>query len=457
MPNHVSPLHVGLLALASLIVAAPASAAPSAAPGKTATGPAAQVLPFKPEEFSPGSEPERALLAEIAERMGGIPKAGDTTTLDQQKLAAFKRYYTEFAGGKFRPVAVGAYAKLVRKSGKVDELLEAARELTTKEATGPRSEVTLSLLKHYLGGRGEPAKAIAVLDVQVASPVPEVSWRALIGGAQLMAAGGDIDGAIARLDKRGEKDLTPAQSVEYGYWMGRMLHQKSVELKGDERAKMEARVVTLLKRVTDACEKDPQGNANYAAAYIGLARIGLSHADAGTAKAAYEQVAKLYPASPEAQEAGMLGPQVALLGKPMPEFEGPNLEGKPWSSKSLAGKISVVDFWATTCPPCIKEMPNLVKMAADFKARPFALISISLDQAGRTSDVKELLAKSGVTWDQIYEGQGWQSTIAAKYNVTAIPSMFVVDENGIVKRVGLEGSELRDVLEEELKRLEAKK
>lgn len=410
-------------------------------------------LPFQPEEFAPQSPEERALLLSVAERMAGIPKEGDTTPLEDQKLAVFREFFMRYPAGKFRPVAVGAYAKMLYKAKKLDQVLETARELATHEPTLPRVEVGLMLLKHYVAGGGDAPKAVAVLDEQAKSANADIAWRGVIGGAQLQAAT-DMEAAAKRIEARGDKDLTPAQALERDYWLGRILHEVSLRAKGTERVKLEERVAAMFNRVADAAEKDPAKHASYAAVFIGLARLGLGRNDPAMTKKAYAQVTKLYPGTPEAQEAEMLGPQIDLIGKPAPAFTGPDLDGKAVSSTLLEGKIGLIDFWATFCPPCVKAAPGLAKMAKDLEKRPFAIVSISLDQPEKKTEIQDFLKKTDIAWPQIYEGQHWKSEIAAKYKVNALPAVFVVDETGKVIRVGLEGEELRAVVEAEVARLE---
>lgn len=436
------------LVLAFLLATSSFAQSPAPAPALPAVP-----LPFQPDEFHPQTPEERAALLECAERMAGVSKEGDTTPLPEQQVAAYRAYFTRFPTGKFRPVAVGAFAKMLRKANKLDAVLDAARDLVTKEATLPKAEVALMLTKHYVAGGGEPAKAVALMDEQAKSKDGVLAWRAVIGGAQLHAAT-DMAAAAKRIEDRGDKDLTPAQLVERDYWLGRILHELLLKEKDAERARLEDRVTRMFQNVAAACEKDPAANAHYAAAFIGLARLGLSRNDPALARDAYAKVAKLYPGTQEAQEAAMFGPQIELLGKPAPEFTGPDLDGKPVSSKILAGKIALIDFWATFCPPCLKAAPGIAKMAKDLEKRPFAIVSISLDEPEKRVAIEDFLKKTEITWPQIYEAAHWKSEIAAKYKVNALPAVFLLDETGKVIRVGLEGAELRAAVEAEVARLE---
>ena len=442
--RHRIPLSIALLA----IVATATIAAPSQSPAPSASTAVAMPLAFDPDEFSPKSEGERSLLKMIATVM--------MSTDTEAKAAAYRTFFTEYPTGKFKPVAVGAFVKAIKKLQRpADELLTIATDLSTHDPSVGRADVAALLLRHYCAAKGDPAKALAVLDEQAKSKDPAIAWKGAVGGAMLLASTGKRKEALDRLEARPAKDLEPAMQVERDYVMGRILHDLSTTVTGAERVKMEDTVRERFERVATACEKDAAANAGYSSAFIGLARIGLSRPDAKLAKSAYERVAKLYPATPEAAEAGMLGPQIELLGQPAPAFEGPGLDGKPITSKILEGKISLVDFWATTCAPCKLEAPNLARLARDSAKRPFAIVSISLDLPERKEAIEAFTKATGIEWPQIYDGKGFQSPLPGKWHVNAMPSMFVVDEKGIVIRVGLDGPALREAVEAELSRLES--
>ena len=412
---------------------------------------------FQPEEFQPSSPGEKALLQQIADLLGGILPAGPVKAPDQLRLEALKRYLDEYPSGKFHIPAAALTAKALVKLERVPDLIVFAKERLAKEPTGAQAEAAVMLLREHARVTKDPAAAIAVLDELGKSKTPAVAWYGTMGGAQVLHLSGKGKAAQERLEKFPEKDLTPQMQNERDFGLANLIKEQADEASGDEKAKLEERLVGLLDKVIAACEKDPAGNAEMSAAFIVKAHVALAHADPKGAREAYQKVAKLYPGTNEAQEAEMIGPQVELIGQKAPDFEGPGLDGKPVSSKALAGKIAIVDFWATTCPPCVAEAPNVSKVTHDFAKRPFAIVSISLDAPGREDTIKEFLKKTEIDWPQVYEGKGWKSELAAKFHVTAIPSMFMLDENGVVKRIGLRGEELRSALDVELARVEKAK
>lgn len=106
------------------------------------------------------------------------------------------------------------------------------------------------------------------------------------------------------------------------------------------------------------------------------------------------------------------------------------LDGREVSLADLKGKVVLVDFWATWCVPCIKVMPEIKKLYADFHDRGFEIIGISLD-----SDKEKLesyLAKEEIAWPQYFDGAGWDNEIARQYGIESIPATFLIGADGLI-------------------------
>jgi thiol-disulfide isomerase/thioredoxin len=113
-----------------------------------------------------------------------------------------------------------------------------------------------------------------------------------------------------------------------------------------------------------------------------------------------------------------------------PNFRLTTLDGKTLTLESLAGKVVLIDFWATWCGPCREALPNIRKIAAKFDGQPLVVLSISLDDdAARW---KEFVGKNGMTWMQYRDG-GFDGSISKQFNVTAIPATFTIDADGVLE------------------------
>jgi thiol-disulfide isomerase/thioredoxin len=138
-------------------------------------------------------------------------------------------------------------------------------------------------------------------------------------------------------------------------------------------------------------------------------------------------------------------PKHALTDQPLPRFQVDAIrsEGKlaPLQSESLAGKVLVIDFWATWCPPCREELPELAKLAETYEkaGAPVWFLAISQDEKpddGTLTDlVRGTLKELGAENPSLQVALDPESELGKRFEVEALPTLFLVDQKGSVRDV----------------------
>lgn len=127
-----------------------------------------------------------------------------------------------------------------------------------------------------------------------------------------------------------------------------------------------------------------------------------------------------------------LGRRLHLLGNKI-ELEGTYLDGKPFDWKSYRGKVVLVDFWASTCPECLREIPNIQAMYREYHDKGFEVLGICMDNDRRLAE--QYIRQFGMNWPQLFTDnppEGWKHAMQQRYAVTSIPRAILVDQEGTV-------------------------
>ena len=144
----------------------------------------------------------------------------------------------------------------------------------------------------------------------------------------------------------------------------------------------------------------------------------------------------------------------ALVGKKALDFNVKDLDGNDLSLEQYRGNVILLDFWAVWCGPCIAEMPNVKQVYEKYKDDNFQIIGISLDNSRDT--LVGYLAKEGIAWPQVFDGDGRDNQVAKMYGIRAIPHMYLIDGDGVVRKSGVRGHALEPAVAELVRENNAK-
>lgn len=131
-------------------------------------------------------------------------------------------------------------------------------------------------------------------------------------------------------------------------------------------------------------------------------------------------------------------------GTVVPDFKVKDRTGKEVSLSELrqGKKYVLIDFWASWCNPCRKEIPNLKKLYAQYSGKGFEIVSISIDQ--KKADWEKALKEEGLTWPNFLDETG----VAALYKVKFVPTMYLITADGVMVGENLRGEALTTKLKE---------
>jgi peroxiredoxin len=212
----------------------------------------------------------------------------------------------------------------------------------------------------------------------------------------------------------------------------------------DVRARALYGLAVVLKRWTDdaADLSDPESRrgkdlADFYGGHV-AERVRKDAAGmAAEAERAFEQVRDRYAGvrdadGPLAEAAGRALYEMRNLavGKPAPDVAGHDMDGRPLRLSEYRGRVVVLTFWATWCPPCMRLVPHERALAARLASRPFALLGVNADddrdRAGRVT------LREGMTWPSWADG-GRAGPIARQWDVTGWPTVYVLDRDGVIR------------------------
>lgn len=224
-------------------------------------------------------------------------------------------------------------------------------------------------------------------------------------------------------------NLTHANALRYGRAEPKWIQEfaKHAQLFAARFPEEQGRAVPLLSAAARSCELN-----------------GLPE----EAKSCYSVLMTKFKDTPQAQQAQGVVRRLQLKGQAL-ELAGPTIDGGEIDIESYRGKMVIVVFWASHAQPFVQQLPKLVATAKKFE-KYAAVIGVNLD-AGEP-DVEAFIEKTGLTWPQIFspnrEQRGWSSPLAAHYGINNLPTIWLVDPNGVVAETAIDAENLEAKLRE---------
>ena len=189
------------------------------------------------------------------------------------------------------------------------------------------------------------------------------------------------------------------------------------------------------------CDEAPQ-------ALLLLASTNDMNGDEPEAKKSYALLVKDYPATEWGKKAAGALRRLDLVGKPM-SLKGTDLRGQTVDASQYRGKTLLVTFWATWAGPAKRDMPELAKLQAKYKAKGFEVLGVNLDN--EKADLDAYLQANPIPWPELHEAGGMESRLAVEFGIISLPTMILVDPDGkVVNRSLRTAAELEVLLDKTL-------
>ena len=119
--------------------------------------------------------------------------------------------------------------------------------------------------------------------------------------------------------------------------------------------------------------------------------------------------------------------KMELVGKPL-AIKFTAVDGREVDVAKMAGKVVLVDFWATWCGPCVQELPHVKETYDKWHPHGFEIVGISFDQDKNA--LTKFVADKKMAWPQYFDGEGWGNKFGKEFGITGIPAMWLVDKKG---------------------------
>lgn len=136
--------------------------------------------------------------------------------------------------------------------------------------------------------------------------------------------------------------------------------------------------------------------------------------------------------------------ETANIADPRLQIRLPAVNGDSISLASLKGKVVLLDFWASWCMPCRAANKRLTKLYAKYKSTGFEIFSVSVDE--EKSAWKKAIAKDKITWLQVNDAAGNMGRTILDWNVSVLPTTFLINKKGDVVAIDLEGKALDEAV-----------
>ena len=124
----------------------------------------------------------------------------------------------------------------------------------------------------------------------------------------------------------------------------------------------------------------------------------------------------------------------AVPGNTAPGFTLPDLTGRSWDLADLKGRVVMVNFWATWCPPCRAELDSMQRLYQNPPGKNFQMLTVLVNDS--PANAAKMVRKKGYNFPVLLDPEG---SVGQRYGITGVPETFIIDSGGILQEKTIGG------------------
>ncbi len=225
-------------------------------------------------------------------------------------------------------------------------------------------------------------------------------------------------------------------------WKIRLFEGMTAQMRESIGVPAKGDMKTTLDEITKSTDADPETKSEASAITVLMAAEGIENGN-GTLEEWTKLADAQLKAYPDCKRNAVIQAKMQstkaladLKSKPL-DLKFTAVDGREVDLSKMAGKVVLIDFWATWCGPCVAEVPNVVKTYEKLHGKGFEIVGISLDQD--KVKLESFTKEKNMAWAQYFDGKGWQNEISTRYGINSIPAMWLVNKKGMVVSTSARG------------------
>ena len=191
-------------------------------------------------------------------------------------------------------------------------------------------------------------------------------------------------------------------------------------------------MLTEMEKGVRSLQKEFPKRAELGGLILQVADARLSRGEVETARKMAQEILDGKPEAELKEAADELLVKIGRVGKPL-DIKFKAVDGREIDLTGMKGKVVLVDFWATWCGPCMRELPNVKSAYERLNPKGFEIVGISFDRD--LDKLKQVVAREKMTWPQYFEGNGDGNKYGEQFGISSIPTMWLVDKKGMLREL----------------------